>query len=302
MGGSDFLLAPLVNAQHIADGALAVGYRIRAFLPGTDTMLTVYKDNGLSALTQPVPIGPFGFPEDAIFLPRGVSADFRLQTPGDITVHQWSNVGVGGAGSSAAALQFNQPIDMLTGSLDGSGFILGMIFVGDIRLIATPGRRVFVSGDSGAVPRYGTILSASKFINETTIDIYLDASLSSGEFSDMTLGTNQVYFSLLNPQSSAFPGMTYINTNMAPVGGVSFDSGAYSTIFPIGSMIRFVGGIPSPHNGFHICDGSALSRTAQNLLFSAIGTTFGAGDGSTTYTIPNVPSNPDDAWFIYAAQ
>jgi microcystin-dependent protein len=34
-------------------------------------------------------------------------------------------------------------------------------------------------------------------------------------------------------------------------------------------------------------DGSALSREFYNVLFSKIGTTFGAGDGSTTFNIPN---------------
>lgn len=35
------------------------------------------------------------------------------------------------------------------------------------------------------------------------------------------------------------------------------------------------------------CDGSAVSRTTYALLFAAIGTTFGAGDGSTTFNLPD---------------
>lgn len=37
---------------------------------------------------------------------------------------------------------------------------------------------------------------------------------------------------------------------------------------------------------FILCDGSELSRTAYPELFDAIGETFGAGDGSTTFAIP----------------
>ena len=37
-----------------------------------------------------------------------------------------------------------------------------------------------------------------------------------------------------------------------------------------------------------ICDGSALSRTEYAELFSLIGTQHGAGDGSTTFNIPNL--------------
>ncbi|MBI4739052.1 MAG: tail fiber protein [Oscillatoriophycideae cyanobacterium NC_groundwater_1537_Pr4_S-0.65um_50_18] len=36
------------------------------------------------------------------------------------------------------------------------------------------------------------------------------------------------------------------------------------------------------------CDGSEISRTTYSRLFSAIGTAFGAGNGSTTFRIPNL--------------
>jgi len=35
------------------------------------------------------------------------------------------------------------------------------------------------------------------------------------------------------------------------------------------------------------CDGLAVSRTTYATLFSIIGTTFGAGDGATTFNVPN---------------
>lgn len=39
--------------------------------------------------------------------------------------------------------------------------------------------------------------------------------------------------------------------------------------------------------GCLLCDGSTVSRTTYSALFGAIGTTFGNGDGSTTFTLPN---------------
>lgn len=39
--------------------------------------------------------------------------------------------------------------------------------------------------------------------------------------------------------------------------------------------------------GWYICDGSEKSRTEDATLFAAIGTTHGAGDGSTTFNLPN---------------
>ena len=40
-------------------------------------------------------------------------------------------------------------------------------------------------------------------------------------------------------------------------------------------------------SGYLICDGTAVSRTTYAALYAVIGTTFGSGDGSTTFNIPN---------------
>lgn len=40
--------------------------------------------------------------------------------------------------------------------------------------------------------------------------------------------------------------------------------------------------------GYLLCDGSAVSRTTYALLFAAIGTTWGVGDGSTTFNVPDI--------------
>lgn len=42
--------------------------------------------------------------------------------------------------------------------------------------------------------------------------------------------------------------------------------------------------------GFLLCDGSEYSRTEYAKLFDAIGTTYGSGDGSTTFNVPNLES------------
>ena len=53
----------------------------------------------------------------------------------------------------------------------------------------------------------------------------------------------------------------------------------------VGSIIAYAGTtIPS---GYLLCDGSAISRTTYSALFSAIGTTYGAGDGNSTFNIPS---------------
>lgn len=53
-----------------------------------------------------------------------------------------------------------------------------------------------------------------------------------------------------------------------------------------GTIIPY-GGSSAP-TGFVLCDGSALSRTTYSTLFGVIGTTFGSGDGSTTFNVPDL--------------
>lgn len=41
-------------------------------------------------------------------------------------------------------------------------------------------------------------------------------------------------------------------------------------------------------DGWLLCDGSAISRTGFDSLFNVIGTTYGTGDGSTTFNLPDL--------------
>jgi microcystin-dependent protein len=54
---------------------------------------------------------------------------------------------------------------------------------------------------------------------------------------------------------------------------------------PVGTMMHYAGAA-APAN-YNLCDGSALSRSTYAALFAAIGTTYGAGNGVTTFNIPN---------------
>lgn len=54
---------------------------------------------------------------------------------------------------------------------------------------------------------------------------------------------------------------------------------------PVGSIAPF--GAGSAPSGYLACDGSAVSRSTYAALFSVIGTTYGSGDGSTTFNLPN---------------
>ena len=55
---------------------------------------------------------------------------------------------------------------------------------------------------------------------------------------------------------------------------------------PIGAVSPYAGS--SAPSGWLLCYGQNVSRTTYSALFSAISTTFGSGDGSTTFTLPDL--------------
>lgn len=55
---------------------------------------------------------------------------------------------------------------------------------------------------------------------------------------------------------------------------------------PTGVILTF-GGSTVPE-GFLLCNGAAISRTTYAKLFAAIGTLYGAGDGATTFNLPDM--------------
>lgn len=64
------------------------------------------------------------------------------------------------------------------------------------------------------------------------------------------------------------------------------------TIAPVTGEIKWFAFNYTPDgyfpDGYLICNGANVSRTTYADLFAVIGTTFGSGDGSTTFTLPNL--------------
>lgn len=84
-------------------------------------------------------------------------------------------------------------------------------------------------------------------------------------------------------------------TNPAPgtvVGDYTYDGVAWFSTpttpggLPCGSIIPWAGAA-APANWL-LCDGAAVSRTTYASLFGLIGITYGAGDGSTTFNVPDL--------------
>jgi hypothetical protein len=72
-----------------------------------------------------------------------------------------------------------------------------------------------------------------------------------------------------------------LNDNFAALDGF------VSQAMPIGAVIDFAGATAPA--GWLVCDGRNVSRTTYSDLWAAIGTAWGAGDGTTTFRLPNTP-------------
>lgn len=69
---------------------------------------------------------------------------------------------------------------------------------------------------------------------------------------------------------------------------IAFTTDLVSAV-PVGTMQMFAGKtIPA---GWLLCNGAAISRTTYSALYNVIGTTYGAGDGSTTFNLPLLTDN-----------
>lgn len=98
--------------------------------------------------------------------------------------------------------------------------------------------------------------------------------------------------------------MTVMDFPTSPTNGQTTSDGRYYFDSSVGSSGAWrsaplpVGGLPAgsimawgtntPPANWLLADGSAVSRTVYSSLFAVIGTTYGAGDGSTTFTLPDL--------------
>ena len=73
------------------------------------------------------------------------------------------------------------------------------------------------------------------------------------------------------------------NTLLERTGGQGHAGDWYA---PPGAVIAFAG--KTAPAGWLLCNGSAVSRSSYKALFAAIGTTYGAGNGSSTFNLPDL--------------
>jgi microcystin-dependent protein len=80
------------------------------------------------------------------------------------------------------------------------------------------------------------------------------------------------------------PSSLTVDTNINATSGKIQEGG--NNLIPSGTITMY-GGSVAP-SGWLLCNGSAVSRTTYSALFAVLSTSFGTGDGSTTFNLPDL--------------
>lgn len=122
------------------------------------------------------------------------------------------------------------------------------------------------------------------FIADTTGLMYM----RHGDITATEVGDETVYSVTWETWSSALASETYVQTkvNIGVNSAKDYTDNLASILVPTGCVQAFAGS--ATPNGWLLCDGSAVSRTDYAELYSVIGTTYGAGDGLTTFNLPDL--------------
>jgi microcystin-dependent protein len=79
-----------------------------------------------------------------------------------------------------------------------------------------------------------------------------------------------------------------VNIDSGAVTAAKLDSGLTNTFVPLGGLVPYAGASAPAGGKWMLADGAAISRSSYAALFALVGTTYGAGDGTTTFNLPNL--------------
>lgn len=147
-----------------------------------------------------------------------------------------------------------------------------------------------LSYDSGFAVSGGAAFPASQVFDvQVTVEdktgqlAYRDVTVAQGGVPIVHFDGQKTAFNKYGPRGTVDVGGDAYATNMRADENV-FAGGAI--LAPVGSMLDWP--TATAPTGWLLCQGQAVSRTTYAALFALIGTTFGAGNGSSTFNLPDL--------------
>ena len=148
------------------------------------------------------------------------------------------------------------------------------------------------AGGAGTVLNVSAVASGTIYVGQfitgagVTANTQITAYVS-GTLGDIGIYTVSISQSVLTGTTmTGAAGATSTTTNIVDDStNIATTAFAKSTGAPTGSI--FMWGTASAPTGYLFCNGAAVSRTTYSALFALIATTFGVGDNSTTFNLPN---------------
>lgn len=129
-----------------------------------------------------------------------------------------------------------------------------------------------------STPIVASLLAGDDVYITVTSNTTSNGSFRTNRYAD-TAGANFSLLSITGTGTSVTPSANDNSTKIATTAYVD-------SSFPTGSIVQFAG--TTAPTGWALCYGQAISRSTYSALFSVIGTTYGSGDGSTTYNVPDL--------------
>ena len=145
---------------------------------------------------------------------------------------------------------------------------------------------------SNSVTLSSRLSVASNVTMSSSLSVSDDVTLSSrlSAASDVTVSSSlSVSNRVVMSSTLSVANHVQLSSHLSVAGSADITGRVYQAthmLVPPGSVVAYIS--TSAPGGWLLCDGSNVSRTTYATLFSVIGTTFGVGDGSTTFTLPDM--------------
>ena len=290
-GSGKFFFSPVGNGLQVlnSNGEPIVGAKLFTYVAGTNTpVLTAANNEGTSLNTIPILTNSSGLIQDPIWLLEGYLYKFVLTDDQDNVM--WSQDFVPGINDITTSTNVNTEVWVLLDSTPVRLSDTEFSVIGNFADVFHAGRRILLVQSSSNY--YGTVLSCSVSSPTpgeyfTTIEVELDYGI-------VLSSIETCYYSFLDSQNSAVPVDLFlvdkVNTLETQVQALTDTVNALIAKVdrntPVGTIAAYPSGAIPP--GWILANGAAISRTTYSDLYAKIGTWFGAGDGSSTFNVPDL--------------